>query len=101
MKKMDMVNHPPHYTSGKIECIDYMEDVLSPEEFRGYLRGQIIKYNHRLVSKSKPGEDAGKLAWYSARLQAFMVKPVPKRRGRPVGSKNRKKVVAPEKAATA
>lgn len=65
---MDNVNHPSHYTSGGIECIEYIKQVLTPEEFRGYLRGCIIKYNHRLMLKANPPEDAGKMNWYAARL---------------------------------
>jgi len=68
-RKVDMVNHPPHYTAGGIECIDYMADVLSNDEFIGYLRGQIIKYNHRLMAKGNSLEDVGKLIWYATRLR--------------------------------
>lgn len=64
----DAVNHPAHYTNGFIECIDYMQDVLTPDEFRGYLRGQVIKYQHRLMAKGNPAQDAAKLAWYANRL---------------------------------
>ena len=31
----DMVNHPPHYGTGEIECIDYIEDFLTEEEWIG------------------------------------------------------------------
>lgn len=64
----DPVQRPAHYTAGAIECIDYMEDVLSRDEFIGYLRGQVIKYQHRLRHKGNPAQDAGKLAWYAQRL---------------------------------
>ena len=37
----DVVNKPKHYGSGDIECIDYIEDFLSKEEYIGYLRGNI------------------------------------------------------------
>lgn len=67
----DMVDNPAHYTSGSIECIDYMQDVLSADEFRGYLRGQVIKYQHRLMAKGNPAQDAAKLAWYANRLAAL------------------------------
>ena len=40
----DMVNHPPHYTHGGIETIDYMEAKSTPEEFSGHLRLTSIKY---------------------------------------------------------
>lgn len=71
---VDMVNKPPHYTSGSIECIDYIEDVLTPEEFRGFLRGQVIKYQHRLMAKQNPIEDLRKLLWYGNRLERTMLK---------------------------
>ena len=35
----DSVAHPGHYTDGKIECIEYIKDKLTDEEFRGgYIR---------------------------------------------------------------
>ena len=43
----DMVNSPPHYGTGSIECIEYIEDFLTDEEYIGYLRGNIAKYLHR------------------------------------------------------
>lgn len=65
--KTDMVNHPNHYTAGKIEVIRIMEDQLSPEEYRGYIKGQVIKYITR--EKYKNGlEDLKKAAWYLNRL---------------------------------
>ena len=64
-----MVNKPPHYTNGFIECIEYMEDVLSRDEFIGYLRGQVIKYNHRLMLKGNPQQDAAKMVWYAEKLR--------------------------------
>ena len=45
--KEDKVNNPAHYGQGRIECIDYIEDFLTREEFIGYLRGNIAKYLHR------------------------------------------------------
>ena len=41
---IDMVNHPPHYTNGGIETIDYIKAKMSAEEYIGYLRGNILKY---------------------------------------------------------
>lgn len=48
----DKVNKPDHYTSGTIECIDYIKDSLSREEWIGYLRGNIVKYMHRFRNKN-------------------------------------------------
>lgn len=69
-KQLDPVNAPAHYVLGGIECIEYMKQVLTPEEYVGYLRGCVIKYQHRLRTKDTPGLNAGKLAWYAARLAA-------------------------------
>ncbi len=66
--KKDMVNHPDHYTQGNIECIDAMESALTREEFIGFLKGQILKYNWRLGLKGDPVEDAKKIQWYNNRL---------------------------------
>lgn len=63
----DMVNSPPHYTKGGIETIDYIKAKLSPEEYRGYLRGNLLKYASRLGDKDS--DDAGKAAWYAQRLE--------------------------------
>lgn len=65
----DMVNSPPHYTSGGIETIDYIEAKLTPEEFNGYLKGNILKYGSRLGLKGNDMQDAGKLGWYANRLR--------------------------------
>ena len=37
------VNHPAHYQSGQIECIECIEAQLSAEEFRGFLKGNVLK----------------------------------------------------------
>jgi len=64
----DPINHPAHYTQGRVECIDAIEAALGPEQFVGFLRGQVLKYTWRMGRKGAAQEDAAKLAWYSARL---------------------------------
>jgi hypothetical protein len=63
----DNVNNPAHYGRGSIECIDYIEDFLTTEEYIGYLRGNIAKYLHRWRYKNKQ-EDLLKSQWYLERL---------------------------------
>ena len=46
-KEQDAVNSPAHYNAGKVECIDAIESMLTPEEFIGFLRGNILKYQWR------------------------------------------------------
>jgi hypothetical protein len=70
----DMVNHPPHYTQGTVECIDGIESALGYEGFTAFLRGQIIKYQWRLMHKANPVEDAEKACWYQSRLVAHLKK---------------------------
>ena len=63
----DNVNHPEHYTSGGIECIDAIEAALTPEEFRGFLKGNVIKYTWR--ERMKAGvESLQKAQWYLNKL---------------------------------
>ena len=69
----DPIN-PAHYTSGAIECIEAIEAALTPEEYRGYLKGQIFKYNWRLGHKDDPAQEAGKLLWYADRLFNWLKK---------------------------
>jgi hypothetical protein len=67
----DLVNHPPHYNGqGAIECIDAIEAQLTPEEYRGYLKGNITKYNWR--ERHKGGTESLKKArFYLNRLIEF------------------------------
>lgn len=67
-KVVDPVNNPAHYGTGKIECIEYIEDFLTTEEYIGYLRGNIAKYLHRYRWKGKPKQDLQKASWYLSRL---------------------------------
>lgn len=63
------VNNPPHYNQAGIECIEAIKAQLSEEEFIGYLRGTIAKYNWRMRSKhDSPTIDAEKLQWFTNRL---------------------------------
>lgn len=48
--KPDVVNHPSHY-AGKIECIDYIRDKLTPEGFTEYCIGNVLKYVSRWRKK--------------------------------------------------
>jgi hypothetical protein len=69
----DLVNHPSHYTQGKIECIDAIESALGPDGFIAYLRGQIIKYTWRLGLKDAALQDAQKAAWYQDKLSKAII----------------------------
>ena len=68
-----MVDHPPHYNNGHIECIEAIEAMLTPDEFVGYLRGNSLKYRWRFRYKKKPIEDLRKARWYEERLLKFLM----------------------------
>ena len=63
----DPVNSPDHYTVGGIETIDFIEAKLSPEEFAGYCRGNMLKYIARAGHKDDAGQDMRKALWYGER----------------------------------
>lgn len=64
----DMVNHPPHYKQGGIECIDAIKAALTEEEYRGYCKGNALKYIWR--ERHKGGsESLAKAAWYLDELR--------------------------------
>jgi hypothetical protein len=63
----DLVNFPPHYRQGGIECIDAIRAALTEEEFRGYCKGNALKYIWR--ERHKGGnESLLKADWYIAKL---------------------------------
>lgn len=64
----DQVNHPSHYRQGDIEAIQAIEASMSPYEFEGYCKGQVLKYLWRYRYKGKPLEDLKKAEWYLQRL---------------------------------
>jgi hypothetical protein len=66
--KPDNVNHPQHYTEGGIETIDYMKAKATPEEFKGYLKLNAIKYLSRANIIWSKNEDYKKAQWYINRL---------------------------------
>lgn len=65
----DPINSPAHYQHGGIETIDVIRAVLTPDEFRGYLKGTILKYRERAEHKGKRGEDYAKAKWFYDRLE--------------------------------
>lgn len=77
MLEQDNIN-PDHYKEGGIEVIDILKAKLTPEEFRGFLKGNVIKYTFRARLKNGE-EDYKKANWYSTFLSGVdpRVKPEP------------------------
>ena len=67
-KNEDVVNEPSHYKAGNIEAIDAIEASMSSKEFRGYLKGAMLKYIWRYTYKDRALEDLLKARWYLDKL---------------------------------
>lgn len=50
--KADNVNHPKHYCKGGLECIQVIKAQLTPEQNKGYLYGNVLKYMWRWPEKN-------------------------------------------------
>ena len=66
--KFDDVNYPQHYNEGGIEAIDAIKASMSSLEFKGYLKGNALKYMWRYTYKDNPVEDLRKAKWYLEKL---------------------------------
>lgn len=66
----DTINHPAHYTGGKIEVIDFIED-----QGLGFHLGNVIKYVCRagLKDPDKEIEDLKKAEWYLVRYIGILL----------------------------
>ena len=83
----DVVNHPPHYTAGGVECIDALEAAtVGLDGIEAVCTANAIKYLWRW--KRKGGvEDLRKARWYIDRLITREVPPAqPSPRPAPVPS---------------
>jgi len=54
-----VIDHPAHYTYGRIECIDFIED-----KGLNFSRGNAVKYIVRAGHKENELEDLKKARWY-------------------------------------
>jgi hypothetical protein len=58
----DPVNHPEHYTSGNIECLDAIKAALG-DNYKYYVQGNVLKYIWRFNHKNGL-EDLKKARFY-------------------------------------
>ena len=69
-KPNDMVNHPTHYTGGKIECIDALESAVTDlNGIEAVCTANAIKYLWRWKHKNGK-QDLQKAVWYINRLMS-------------------------------
>lgn len=62
----DNIN-PNHYIFGGIETIEYLDAKMTAEEYRGFLKGNVLKYVSREAEKNGL-EDLKKAKWYLDKL---------------------------------
>lgn len=79
--KHDPIHNPSHYTNGGIEFIEVLRAKLSSDEFRGFLKGNVIKYTLRAEHKDG-AQDYAKGARYAQWLAE--VKPSPRAQSKPL-----------------
>jgi hypothetical protein len=67
---LDKVNAPAHYTFGRVEVIDIIEDAISraPDAVLGNCQGHVLRYVLRMWDKDDPMLNASKARWYLDRL---------------------------------
>lgn len=65
----DPVNRPKHYAiAPDVEAIDIIRSALTPEQFKGYLLGNFLKYRLRAGDKGDLQQDIDKSNWYKREL---------------------------------
>ena len=60
----DMVNHPPHYETNGIECIDAMRASQGDEAVKDFCVCNAFKYIWRSTHKGSEIQDLEKAVWY-------------------------------------
>ena len=58
-----IVNSPPHYKQGDVECIEAIKSATG-DGYQGYLQGNIMKYIWRYRAKGQRLNDLRKAEWY-------------------------------------
>lgn len=62
-----------HYKDMPMQPIEVMQAVLTPDEYRGYLKGCIIKYSMR-AGRKEGTDDVGKAEHYRQFLTEWVAK---------------------------
>lgn len=73
------VNQDHYNASGKIQPIEVMQASMAPEEFIGFLRGNVIKYACRAGKKDETAREVDKViqyaTWWRAALDGKTIDP--------------------------
>lgn len=69
-QRKEAVNNPAHYdTFPDMKAIDVIRKTLTDAEFKGYCKGNILKYRLRAGSKGNPEQCIAKANWYGEVLK--------------------------------
>lgn len=66
--RLDIVNNPSHYTVGGYEALDVIKAKLSPDEWRGAMKFNVLKYLMRANYKDNHDQDCEKAQFYIKEL---------------------------------
>lgn len=84
------INSPKHYKKKEdsIECIEAIEESMTPEKFQGHLKGTVMKYIWRYEDKAEPLKDLKKaqvyLDWLIRKLEGKPLFDKPSKSGAPI-----------------
>lgn len=68
-EESEAINHPSYYGGDSFfECVKVLKAWLSPDEYKGFLRGNAIKYLCRLGKKDEATQELKKAKWYIEKL---------------------------------
>ena len=72
-------HYDKHYNELNIQPIEVMQALLTPAEFLGFLKGNIIKYSYRCGKKDDPKSELAKFEryqeWYQQALKGLRIDP--------------------------
>lgn len=70
----DLTNPSYYNVEGASQPIEDMKALMTPEQFEGFLWGNIIKYSKRFGRKGDKILTLGKIIWYADRLKTYLEK---------------------------
>lgn len=74
VKCNDPVNHPSHYASTKVECIDAMEQMFGRDAVIRFAALNCFKYLWRRKDKDNEDQDIKKALWYFDKVKELINK---------------------------
>lgn len=78
-QKAEQEEHFDEHYHDKVQPLEIMQEIMTPEEFRGFLFGNIIKYSCRCGKKDEPQKEFAKLRryreWYNKAILGEHIDP--------------------------